>query len=165
MFVFRFGNDNHRYRYLSFIEFFCGYRTETTEYTGTTEYIIPRRAHFFSMVDISISTAVGIASVPKRTALETYRRELSDVSFGVAPSWLSSKSSLENRSRGVWNTPSNTVSRPWANLASTTTAFILDVYIYHSIPQSSTSKNSRYSYEYRVSVRIYSINIPPWPEI
>ena len=39
----------------------------------------------FSMLDIS--TAVGIVPVPKRSALETFWRELSeDVSFGVGTS-------------------------------------------------------------------------------
>ena len=53
------------------------------------------------MVDIS---TVGMVSVPKSSALETYRRELSDdVSFGVGTGTLLvvEESSLEKRPTGV----------------------------------------------------------------
>ena len=55
---------------------------------------------------LDISTAVGKMEVPKRSALETSRRELSeDVSFGIGTGTLlvveQSQSSFENRPRGV----------------------------------------------------------------
>ena len=44
---------------------------------------------------------------PKRSALETSRRELSEnVSFGIGTLLVAEQSSLENRLRGVWYTPS-----------------------------------------------------------
>ena len=55
----------------------------------------------FSMVDIS---TVGIVSVPKRSALESYRRELfffsEHVSFGVRTLLLVEQSIFENRGKG-----------------------------------------------------------------
>ena len=51
------------------------------------------------MLDIS---TVGIVSVPKKSALETSRRELSeDVSFGIGTLLGVEQSSLKNRPRGV----------------------------------------------------------------
>ena len=53
----------------------------------------------FSMIDIS--TAVGILSVPKRKALGTSRRELSErVSFGIGTLLVVEQSGFENRTRG-----------------------------------------------------------------
>ena len=52
----------------------------------------------FSMLDISI---VGIESVPKMAALETFRRELSeDVSFGIVTLLVVEQWSLESRPKG-----------------------------------------------------------------
>ena len=57
-----------------------------------------------SMVDIS---TVGIVSVPKRSALKTSRRELSeDVWFGIGTAGtllVDEQSSSEERPKGVWN--------------------------------------------------------------
>ena len=51
-----------------------------------------------TMVDIS---TVGIVSVPKNTALETFRRDLAEyVPFGISTLLVVEQSSLENRSRG-----------------------------------------------------------------
>ena len=51
------------------------------------------------MVDIS---TVGIVSVPKRSALETSRREFSEnVSFGIGTLLVVEQPNLENRPRGV----------------------------------------------------------------
>ena len=60
-----------------------------------------------SMVDIStvsivgIVGIVGIVPVPKRLALETSRRQLSEeVSFGMLPTWLSSNRALGKLPQG-----------------------------------------------------------------
>ena len=54
----------------------------------------------FSMVDVS--TVVGIVSVPKWSAFETSRRELSeDISFGIGILLVVGQSTLQNRPRGV----------------------------------------------------------------
>ena len=51
------------------------------------------------MVDIS---SVAVVLVPKRSALETVRRERSeDVSFGIGTLLVVEQSSLENRPKGV----------------------------------------------------------------
>ena len=53
---------------------------------------------------LDICTAVGVISVPKRSTLETPRRELSeDVSFGNATLLIVEQSSLEKRPREVWS--------------------------------------------------------------
>ena len=52
----------------------------------------------FSLVDIS---AAGIVAVPKSSALEPSRQELSeDVSFGIGTLLVAEQSSLENYPRG-----------------------------------------------------------------
>ena len=59
------------------------------------------------MLDIS---AVGIGLVPKRSALETSHRELSEeVPFGIGTLLVAEQSTSENRPRGVPYTPSYTV--------------------------------------------------------
>ena len=61
------------------------------------------------MVDIS---TVEIVWVPKRSALETYRRELSeDASFGVGTLLIVEQSSLENRLRKVCDIHRHTATR------------------------------------------------------
>ena len=47
--------------------------------------VLPSRTVYIMHSVVDISTMVGLVSVPKRSALETSRRELSeDVSFGIA---------------------------------------------------------------------------------
>ena len=49
------------------------------------------------------TSTVGIVSVPKKSALETSGRELSeDVSFGIGILLVVEQSSLENRPGEVW---------------------------------------------------------------
>ena len=74
-----------------------GTRVPTVYYDGVHHAPVGR----FHMVDIS--TAVGTVTVPKPSALETSRREISeDVSFGVGTLLVVEQSSQENRPRGGW---------------------------------------------------------------
>ena len=64
--------------------------------------VLPSRTVYIMHSVVDISTMVGLVSVPKRSALETSRRELSeDVSFGIGTLLGVEQSSLKNRPRGV----------------------------------------------------------------
>ena len=70
--------------------------------------LISRPPTVYDGVYLDIST-VGIVSTPKRSALEKSGRELSEgVSFGIGTLLVVEQSSLENRPKGVWYTPSYT---------------------------------------------------------
>ena len=87
------------------------------------------------MVDISTG---GMVPVPKRSAFETSRRELSeDVSFGISTLLVVEQSSVENRPRG-WHTPSYTVMSLQINIA-------LDSRVFDTVVKSHSV---RYGYNY-----------------
>ena len=89
----------------------CG-RFANTVNDGVPWYITPRRAAF----PWPISPQVEIVPVPKRSALETSRRQLSEDRivrcFDIV--LVVEQSSVENRPSGVWHTPSYTVPPPVA---------------------------------------------------